>query len=401
MIHTSRQFHWKPLLGVQVLTLVAFGAAFARNVPENTVRFNELRTGHLHYPNVPIVREKALKIAPLYDRPDLVSDEDLAAVLKQVRPKFPREKLKPNHVEHALRIWGVEAVFEDPAILSGQELKEVLLNHGKYLASWNPRMAPLLIEEPEGVAIRWGSDECASVHHDHLLACLSEAGVSLDEPVYTPGQSRTINDVLQLSLRDLQLDERETEWSALAYALWLPDQKSWRNREGRTISFDLLAERLIRGKQYVGVCLGTHRIYTLVALLRLDEEYRILSPTTRSAIRDHLLKIREELIDSQYADGHWESNWPEGKQADTSKTRDELYKQVIGTGHHLEWMAIAPREYHVPDDRIARAIRWVTKTTVETAEEKLLERYTFYSHVGGALALWRKTSASEFWSERR
>jgi len=399
MIHSTRRFPWTLVLSVQILTVAAFGAAFARNLPENTIRLDELLTGRLSYPNVPVPREKALKIAPLYDRPDLVSDKDLAAVLKQVRPKFPREKLKPNHVEHALRIWGVDATFKDPDVLSGHELKDVLLNHGKYLASWNPEISPLLIEEPEGVAVRWGSDECASVHHDHLLACLSEAGVSLQEPVYTPGQIRTINDILQLSIRDLQLDERETEWSALAYALWLPAQKSWHNREGRSITFDLLAERLIRGKQFTGVCLGTHRIYTLVAILRLDEEYRLITPRTRSAIRDHLLKIREELIASQYPDGHWESNWPDGKDADTSAPHDELFKQVIGTGHHLEWMAIAPREYHIPDDRIAAAIKWVTQTTIDQTEEKLLERYTFFSHVGGALSLWRKTTPGEFWSK--
>lgn len=396
-MHNSRRFDWRFVLSVQVLTLAAFGAAFARNVPENVVRLNELRTGECSYPNLPVVREKGLKIAPLYDRPDLVSDTDLAAVLKQVRPKFPREKLKPNHVEHALRIWGVDATFKDPEVLSGQELKDVLLNNAKYIASWDPQMTPLLIDEAEGVAIRWGSDECASVHHDHLLACLSEAGISLHEPVYTPGSVRTINDVLQLSIRDLQPDERETEWSTLAYALWMPEEKSWHNKEGRTLTFDLLAERLLRGKQSVGVCLGTHRIYSLVVLLRLDEEYKILSPQTRSAIRDHLLKVREELMASQYPDGHWESNWPDGKDADVSTTHDELYKQVIGTGHHLEWMALAPREYHIPDDRIAKAIQWVTKVTTDQPEDKLLERYTFFSHVGGALSLWRKTTPLEFW----
>lgn len=397
----SRQTNWKLLACVQIFVLAAFGGAFARNIPENTRRLNELRTGDLSYPNLNVPREKALKISPLYDRPDLVNDSDLTAVLKQVRPKFPRQKLKPNHVEHALRIWGVDATFKDPDVLSGQELKEFLLNHGKYLASWTPEMEPLLIDEAEGVAVRWGSEECASVHHDHLLACLSEAGVPLNEPVYTPSRRiHTLNDVLQLSIRDLQLDERETEWSALAYALWLPPLKEWHNREGRNLSFDLLAKRLIRGEELSGVCLGTHRIYTLVVLWRLDEEYGILTPETRGLIRDHLLKIREELIGSQYADGHWESNWPQGTQADRSRPHDELYKQVIGTGHHLEWMGIAPREFHVPDEQIAKAMQWVIKTTIEQPEEKLLERYTFFSHVGGALSLWRNTTPSEFWSSR-
>lgn len=400
MNHKRQTPDWKILCGVQLLVLTAFGASFARNAPENRIRLNELAHGEISWPNVSVVREKALRVSPLYDRPDLVTDSDLAAVLKQVRPKFPGKHLKPNHVEHALRIWGVDAKFSDPSVMSGQALKEFLLDHGKYLASWTPEMPPLLLEEPEGVAIRWGSDECASVHHDHLLACLSEAGVSLNEPVYTPSkQIHTINDVLQLSIRDLQLDERETEWSGLACALWLPPLKEWHNREGRKLSFDLIADRLMRGKQITGVCLGTHRVYTLVVLLRLDDEYKILSAGTRESIREYLLQVREELIASQFEDGHWESSWPEGKAADRSIAKDELYKQVIGTGHHLEWMAIAPTEFHVPEAQLAKAVKWVVKTTVEQPEEKLLERYTFFSHVGGALALWRNTRPYEFWQK--
>lgn len=400
MKHTSKKSPWSQIALVQAIVLAAFGLAFARNSTENEVRLKELVTHQRSYPNVPVTRDTALQVTSLYNDPKLVPDADLAAVLKQVRPEFAPKHLKPNYVEHALRIWGVNAKFNDPKVLSGKQLEDFLLDHGKYIASWSTDIAPLLQEEPDGVAVRWGSAECASVHHDHLLACLSEAGINRNQRVYTPARHvRTFNDVLQLSIRDLQVDERETEWSALAYALWLPPFSHWKNREGREISFDLLAERLIRGQQTIGVCHGTHRVYTLVVLLRLDEQFKILCPCTRDKIRTHLLKVRQELIESQFADGHWPSNWPNGKEALKTDEHEELFRKVIATGHHLEWMALAPQEFHPPREQIEKAVRWVVKTTTEQPTEKILERYTFYSHVGGALALWRQTHPADFWTK--
>lgn len=350
-------------------------------------------------PVAEIPRHEPLVIAPLYDDPDVVSDEELAAVLAKIRPAFPREELKPNHVEHALRAWSVQAKFADARALSGEQLKDFLTNHGQYLASWGDRVEPLLQDRRDGVAIRWGKDECASVHHDHWLACLTEGGVSIHEPVFTPSQkSQTIADVLEQSLADFRLDETEIEWSVLAFGLWIAPQKSWFTRSGREISFDLLAERLMRGHQRFGVCSGTHRVYSLMALVRLDDEFQLLSPSRREEILQHLRSTRDLLTVSQFADGHWPSNWSAGANAVEHPIDDELYKQVIATGHHLEWLAIAPEELHPPREQILKAADWVIATTLNQSADDITRNYTFFSHVGNALALWRKTHPHEFWS---
>src|SRR4051812_29753101 len=50
-----------------------------------------------HYRPVETVpRTSPLVIAPLYDDPEVVSDEELAGVLAKIRPVFPAEYLKPN-----------------------------------------------------------------------------------------------------------------------------------------------------------------------------------------------------------------------------------------------------------------------------------------------------------------
>lgn len=349
-------------------------------------------------PVVDIPRTVPLRIEPLFDDPSVVSDDDLAAVLRQVQPRFPQDKIKPNFVEHALRIWSVGAAFRDPAVMSGPALRDFLTDHGKYLASWGPSINPLLLDQPGGVSIRWGRDECASVHHDHWLACLTEAGAPLDERLFTPAKRvRDMNSALQQALRDFRVDEREVEWSALAFGLWLPPVRGWTLSDGRRIDFDLIARRLMRGAKEYGVCLGTHRVYSLAVLWRLHEQFDILSPEVKEEIEAHLLNVRELIIASQCDDGHWPSNWDQGKRALEKPVDDLFYKTVIATGHHLEWLAIMPEKFHPPREQIHKAAAWAVATTKGRTPEQILEHYTFFSHVGGALASWRKTRPSQFW----
>ena len=386
------------VLIVQVVAIGAFAAAYSRAPGETAVRVREHWSQRRDFPTVPIARREPLRITSFYDDPELVSDEELANVLRQIQPRFAGKNLKPNYVEHALRAWGVDATFRDKSVMSGEQMVEFLVNHGKYMASWGEKTPPLLQEEPTGVSIRWGKEVGASVHHDHLLACLTEAGITLEEKVYLPNHHiRNMGDVLQQALRDFRLDERETEWSVMAYGLWLPPVKSWKNNQGRTITFNELAERQMRGALPLGVCHGTHRVYSLMVLIRLDDEFQILEDTTRAQILQHLRHVRDLIIASQMPDGHWPSNWSDGAAAVKNPVEDELFRQVIATGHHLEWLAIAPEELHPPREQIRKAARWLIDTTIKQSRSDILDKFTFFSHAGNSLALWRKTRPADYW----
>jgi hypothetical protein len=397
----------RQIIAVQAVVCLTLVASWAMGSPVARDRvLNELGANRV-VPKVAIPRTKPLIIEPLYDDPNVVSDEELGAVLTKIRPKFVKEKLKSNYVEHAIRAWWLNAKFKDPKVMSGEALKDHLVDHGQYLASWSEAfkaqgkaLEPILQDRPDGVAIRWsGKEECASVHHDHWLACLTEAGVDLHEPVFTPNRRRQIEDVLQEALRDFRLDEIEVEWSALAFGLWIAPQKTWTTRTGRQLSFDLLADRLMRGHKRFGVCSGTHRLYSLMVLVRLDDNHDILSDGVRARIMEHLASVRDLIVSCQFPDGHWPSNWAEGADALSKPINDELFKKVIATGHHLEWLAIAPEELHPPRDVVVKAADWVIKTTTEMSDSEIAGKYTFFSHVGNALALWRKTHPSDFWSK--
>jgi hypothetical protein len=383
---------------VQAVVLAAFVGSLIVAGPSVRGDIGRELSGRSFTPVVVIPRETPLVIEPFYDDSEIVSDAELAAVLAKVQPRFSGTQLKPNFVEHALRTWGLRAEFQDPSVMSGQALKDYLVDHGRYLASWGEKVEPLLLDRPAGIAIRWGKETGASVHHDHWLASLTEAGVSLHEPVFTPTRrDMTIHEVLQQALRDFRVDEVETEWSALAFGLWLPPAKGWTTNNGREVSFDLLAERLMRGDKNLGVCAGTHRVYSLMVLIRLDDEHHILSPEVRQASHRHLERVRDLICESQFADGHWPSNWADGADAVTNPIDDELHKRVIATGHHLEWLAIAPQDLHPPREMILKAADWAIRTTTAQSRSQILERYTFFSHVGNALSLWRKTHPAEFW----
>ncbi len=400
----SKNVSRSQVITVQIIAFVVLVASWAVGSPVARQRvLNEVGVSRA-VQTVVVPRTKPLTVEPLYDDAEVVSDEELAAVLAKIRPKFAKEKLKSNYVEHAIRAWWLNAKFKDPKVMSGEALKDHLVDHGQFLASWGKEYAskdkelePLIQDRQDGVAIRWGKEESGSVHHDHWLACLTEAGVDLHEPVFTPNRRREVADVLQEALRDFRLDEVEVEWSALAFGLWIAPQKTWTTRQGRELSFDLLAERLMRGHKRFGVCSGTHRLYSLMVLVRLDDDHDILSDATRSQIMEHLKSVRDLIVTCQFPDGHWPSNWSEGEAALKKPIDDELYKKVIATGHHLEWLAIAPEELHPPREFILKAADWVIQTTTDQSDSDIAGKYTFFSHVGNALALWRKTHPSDFW----
>jgi len=391
---------WMSFGLVQLVVFGAFGASLAFQTVEARSLITEEILHKPAYRPIPVTRDKPLRVEPLYNRPDLVADEDLAAVLEKIQPPFGRKEMKPNHVEHALRVWGADATFQNPEIVSGREMVEFLTDSAKFMESWGSEIRPFLEEKPSGVQVQWGPETCRSYHHDHWLACLSEAGSPLSTPVYGPTRRHdTLNDVLQEALRDFRLDEKEVEWTAMGFGLWLPPTKEWIGSGGRRYSFDLIVDRLIRGHKVLGVCVGTHRIYSLMLLVRLDDEFDILSDSAREDAYAYLRSVRELILAAQFEDGHWSGNWPRGAEEVAHPTEEEFYKSIIATGHHLEWLSIAPPDLQIPDDRLKKAIDWVVATTKAQTPDEIKARFTFLTHVGAALSNWRQVRAADFWRD--
>jgi hypothetical protein len=341
---------------------------------------------------LPALRPQPLTITPLYDFPEVVSDEQLQRVLLKLRPTFRGDKPKINHVDHALRLWGANAAFDDPACLSGQEMRELLLDHRKFAAAW-PKTPSLLIFKGSGVKVRTQEGLATASHVDHTLAGLAEVGTPLSFSIKTPRGVATMSDLLEQSIRDFGLNQTEYEWSALAYALYVLPNQSWISPEGQEITFDRLARRLMRQSLNQGVCLGNHRLYTLAVLLRIDDEDPLLTTGCRQEVLAHLGRVTAVLVKSQHAYGYWDKNWPASGKA-SEGPEDTLQNRLLATGHALEWWAIAPPELQPPRETLVRAGQWLCRQVDEMSPEKIAANYTFLSHAGRALSLWRGHEAA-------
>lgn len=355
-----------------------------------TIRFQEIELSH----RPPAVRSKPMTVRPLYDDPVVVSDDDLQRVLDKLQPRFRGPAPKINHVDHALRMWGVEATFAtEDECLSGVEMRELLLDHRQFRRTWGDNTRPLLRMTDTGTVVRVQQGASTSSHVDHTLATMAETGTPLDYPVITTAGELPLSSLLDYSLESFSLNQVEYEWSTLVFALYLADRDGWFSAEGQYITFDTLADRLMRQRMAKGVCRGQHRVHTLVMLLRIDSHKPILSPAGRERVTDWLSDATQRLVSTQSAEGFWSGDWPGheydgANSADSSKLSAHALRLLV-TGHVLEWWALAPAELLPPRESIYRAATWLVSEIDDLSPAQVRQHYTYLTHAGRALALWR------------
>ncbi|QDU99213.1 hypothetical protein [Lignipirellula cremea] len=377
--------NWTPRLGrtatflasqmVIVVALVAISFAANRSLDR--------------VPKLPTFVNQPVQVLPTYNDPRVVTDEQLQMVLHKLRPRLKTPQPKINHIDHALRCWGSEIVFEEADSLSGAQMRAVLLDQRVFAKAWGVKQDPLLMLEEKGLAVRTQEGAATASHVDHTLATLSEIGVPLDYPVTAAAGQFTVQSLLEQALLDFSVNQVEYEWTTVALALYAPQADAWESKEGQRVDFNLLADRIMRQSYEEGVCYGNHRLYTLTLLLRVDDEHHILASAARQRILEHLTDATRRLLATQSAEGYWDANWATGAPLSGDQKFDETARRLLATGHALEWWAMAPAEVHPPRENLARAGQWLVREIDNLDEETVVANYTFLSHVCRALALWR------------
>lgn len=386
MTHLLKSLTAAPAFLVMQIVLLAGGAA------ATTSRLRELQAER----QMPAPRTQPLTVLPQYDDPRVIADEQLTAVLTKLRPRLRGKEPKINNVDHALRMWGVEARFDDPQCLSGEEMRALLLSDARFRAAWGEKTPSLLADTPQGIAVRTQEGHATASHVDHTLAGLAEVGTPIDFPVQTSGGRRSVRDLLGRAWQRFSLNQIEYEWSALAFALYLP-ARQWRSTEGQEITYARLAERIQRQPLSQGVCAGNHRLHALVMLLRIDDQFDLLTDAEREPILAHLRDATARLVRHQHALGFWDRNWPTAEPAEGDVRAGQPFTDhILATGHALEWWALAPEDVHPPREVVIRAAQWLTRTIEEMTPEQIEAQYTFLTHAGRALALWRGHFPSHF-----
>ena len=379
----------KQFLSVQTLLLIGFSLC----------SWNWYSAAN-HRPTLPQFNDAPRTIRPEYDNPFVVSDEQLRQVLAKTQPRFLKKPTKVNFIDHGIRLWGSQVEFSDDSI-DGPEMLNVLLDDREFRKKWGENAPALLRHTDTGIGVLTQQGRTTVSHVDHMMGTLAEIGVPLSKEVITRDGTGHVSDLLKDAVLNFQLNQREYEWTALAAAFYVVDASPWYSDEGQKIDFDTMAVRIMRQRQPLGVCYGQHRLYTLVMLLRIDEQIRnesftgLLSDSMVGRVKDYLFETTRSLYRTQSLEGYWDGNWPDTKLEIPDPSTDELSRRILATGHVLEWWAMAPDELHPPRESIVRGAQWLARVIVEMDQQQIEKNYTFLTHAARSLALWRGKFADE------
>jgi hypothetical protein len=192
------------------------------------------------------------------------------------------------------------------------------------------------------------ADRSLEQHRDHTLAAFGELGLPLSYPLKVGGRPASLRDVLRDSIANFHLGQEEIAWTAMAYALYLPPIRAWVNRYGERFTFDDLAVELQHRPMDKESCGGTHLLYSLTLLARVDAKATVLSGTARGRVIAHLMQCVDVLERTQQPDGSWPAWWnhellPGGHPAGLSLA-DNAVNRLLMTGHLAEWLLYLPEQ---------------------------------------------------------
>jgi len=342
---------------------------------------------------IPTLQNEPRSVTLHYNWPHVITDAQLEATLTKLRPQLRHERPKINHVDHALRCWGKEATFEDANCLSGDEMLAMLTDQNAFAIHWGDDAMPLLMSGEYGPGFRTQEGDSSASHVDHTLGTLAEIGIPLDYPIVLKDQATplTVKQLLTAAMLDFRLNQKEYEWTTVAAASYATGPTQWTSQDGEIITFDILADRLMRQEWVDGVCYGNHRLYALAMLLQFDDQAQLFRQSdSRSKVVAHLSEATARLIQSQADQGYWDENWEDGSRpAKAMQNGNPTMSRILATGHALEWWAIAPAEVLPPREVIVRGAQWLVREIDQMEAESVVKNYTFLTHVGRALCLWR------------
>ena len=117
-------------------------------------------------------------------------------------------------------------------------------------------------------------------------------------------------------------------------------------------------------------------------------------------IGEYLADMTHRFVATQHVKGYWDGNWPDDSQQIPDPQTDSVSRQILATGHALEWWAMAPKKFHPPRETMIRAGQWLATIVTEMDERTVEKNYTFLTHAARALALWRGGFAGDFHNKR-
>jgi hypothetical protein len=347
-------------------------------------------------------RDKPIRVRPLPGLDNTVSEEDLVSVLCAALPWWNPPPVPSAF--HELKLWGAHFRFTKDMFgveCSGDSLIKTVLSDNECRTNTVAVGGNYLLDSPFGIrVVLSGTPDAIEYrgegHYGQLLKLLAEVEVPSDAPVTTSsGHIGTIEDLYQDAVLQYSLS-RELEFMGCALAYWHPPASTWQDQFGEDHSFDELLWKLIATPYGVGACGGTHVPYAVATILRVNEEYPIISEGVSLHARHWLLTLGHFLEKRWSETAGWDQCW--ARPAGYIYGND-LLDRIAVTGHHLEWMALAPRACRPSEQLIKRA---ATALRADIASLPAIRHRSFKSllpvgHGARALALLRGVDAFTVW----
>jgi hypothetical protein len=326
-------------------------------------------------------RTEPLRIPPLVKRILPLSEKECSWVRQQIQPPY-EEKIPAAAGYHLLRVHGRQGRFHHRDFQTGDDFLALLVDSRKSAAYYGK---PTLVRTRTGIRFpihdNSRNDGGTEWHRDQCLAAFAELGLPLTFPLKVDEQSHSLREMLRDSLANFHLQQKELAWTGLAYALYLPPGREWSNRFGERFSFDDLVTALIERPLHKESCGGSHLLYTLTVLCRVDRAIPILSDPVRFRLNDWLHKVGETATRTQHPDGTWPIDWYRGLLHDV---KDWNYNpgvdRLVITGHVAEWLLYVPEDMQPAAETYRRSAQWLYQELKKASLKQQWARICPFSH---------------------
>lgn len=350
-------------------------------------------------------REYPFQARPVPGLAHLLSERDVVEVLNAAVPSTYRPSV--GTLLHELKLWGPAFAFQKNMYgfwRTGAYVVETLLHDKLCVERTTFRDGSFLIESPYGVRVELlgvGADVNgrAEAHFGQLLKALGQANVASQTPVIpSSGRASTIDDLFQDAVLRYSHDH-EPEFFACALAHW-QSQAQWSNEFGEVFDFDQITNRLLDLPEGNGACAGCHVPYALVYILRLDEQQQVLSPEVRDAAMSRVKVIARMLEQRASPSGGWDKSWSGARAPSETSFGDALLDRLMVTGHHLEWIALAPTTLRPSHVAIGKSVNAIVADVKEFRSRGTphWKTYPLITHAARAVSLIRCEDPFVLWN---
>ena len=347
------------------LFLVFFGFGCNSNLPHQEWASVDEKSGPT--PRVPIpipIRWSRSEIAmsPL-------ATEEWASIQAKFRPKTA--VLGWGKLLHHLENCGPEARFAQAEGSMDGPTMMGLITRGDTHPRFQPS-DPLFFRDSDGVArLTRSTLEFGDGHQNQPLVAFASLGLTGDTRLISESSETSIGELISLAQAEFHL-KNEIDWSIIALARYVPTRSSWKNRWGAVQSFDRIVEEILHKPRGGGSCGGTHLLYALCVIIECDRVRGLLSSGVRERAMAHLRETTCRLDANIRPDGYWTKDWPFGLVDPDSRVEDSTFssrtEMVQVTGHHLEWLQIAPDGVQINPNHRRSAILWCSRALREVGE---------------------------------